>query len=176
MKIEKQIFISYCALLGAVIAIVISCIRVSPIATDWATLLVTILSTLVCVLLGWQIYTLIDLRRIKQEIEKIRVKSLLDNERNQTITTGAIADYYYSIVVGETPNSNEYYLIYYRVSQLFHASNINDIGMCESVIKVLNEVISRPKNIKVSPTNKKHILELYLQVNHKEEHWGIWNC
>lgn len=148
----------------SVIALLLSIIRCEPITLDWATLLVTILSALICAIIGWQIYTLIDLRKVQKELNIAKAHSLLESERNSTITCHAIADYYYSVVVGESPFSNEHYLIYYRVSELFHASNLGDKGMCEAIIQGLNEIIKQPEIIKVSPNNKKHILELFLQV------------
>ena len=148
----------------SVTALAISIIRCEPMSIDWATFLVTILSALICALIGWQIYTLIDLRKIQKELQATKLHSLLESERNSTITCHAIADYYYSIVVGESPFSNEHYLIYYRVSELFHASNMGDRRMCEAIIRGLNEIIIHPENIKVTTKNREHILELYLQV------------
>ncbi len=145
-------------------ALLFSIIRCEPLALDWATFLVAILSAIVCALIGWQIYTLIDLRKIQQELNTTKLHSLMESERNSTITCHAIADYYYSIVVGESPFSNEYYLVYYRVSELFHASNLGDKGMCEAIIRGLNEIIKQPEIIKATPSNRKHILELLLQV------------
>ena len=145
-------------------ALLFSIIRCEPLALDWATFLVTILSAIVCALIGWQIYTLIDLRKIRQELNTTKLHSLMESERNSTITCHAIADYYYSIVVGESPFSNEHYLVYYRVSELFHASQLGNNGMCEEIIKGLNEIIKQPEVVKVTPSNRKHILELLLQV------------
>ena len=84
-------------------ALLFSIIRCEPLALDWATFLVAILSAIVCALIGWQIYTLIDLRKIQQELNTTKLHSLMESERNSTITCHAIADYYYSIVVGESP-------------------------------------------------------------------------
>ena len=81
-------------------ALLFSIIRCEPLALDWATFLVTILSAIVCALIGWQIYTLIDLRKIRQELNNTKLHSLMESERNSTITCHAIADYYYIIVVG----------------------------------------------------------------------------
>lgn len=138
----------------SVTALAISIIRCEPMSMDWATFLVTILSALICALIGWQIYTLIDLRKIQKELQATKLHSLLESERNSTITCHAIADYYYSIVVGESPFSNEHYLIYYRVSELFHASNMGDRGMCEAIIRGLNEIINHPENIEVTTKNR----------------------
>ncbi len=145
-------------------ALLFSIIRCEPLALDWATFLVTILSAIVCALIGWQIYTLIDLRKIRQELNNTKLHSLMESERNSTITCHAIADYYYSIVVGESPFSNEHYLIYYRISELFHASHLGDRGMCEAIIKGLNEIITQPEIVRVTSSNREHILELLLQV------------
>lgn len=155
------IFVSIALSIAALLCSVFIC---EPLHIDWATFLVTILSAIVCALIGWQIYTLIDLRKIQRDLNATKLHSLMESERNSTITSHALGDYYYSMVVGENPFSNEYYLIYYRVSELFHASNLGDKGMCEAIIKGLNEIINQPENIKVTPNNRKHILELLIQV------------
>ena len=54
----------------SVTALAISIIRCEPMSMDWATFLVTILSALICALIGWQIYTLIDLRKFKKSYKR----------------------------------------------------------------------------------------------------------
>ena len=144
---KTSLWFSWLTFVIAAAALCFAGFRCEPIEADWAAVLVGILSALVTALIGWQIYTIIDLRKMQKGVKEIRVSGIIDNERNAAIAHHAIADYYYSQVLGENPLPNKYYLIYYRVSELFHASNIGDAKLCESIIKVLNEIIVAPQNI-----------------------------
>lgn len=113
---KTSLWFSWLIFLVAAAALCFAGFRCEPIEADWAAVLVGILSALVTALIGWQIYTIIDLRKMQKEVKEIRVSGIIDNERNAAIAHHAIADYYYSQVLGENPLPNKYYLIYYRVS------------------------------------------------------------
>lgn len=59
------------------------------LSADWAALLVSSLALLVTVLIGWQVYVLIDLRRIKAESDKARRR--MEVEITETINRQRIA-------------------------------------------------------------------------------------
>lgn len=59
-------------------ALSVSLLRCEPITMDWMGVLVGVLSFLVTILLGWQIYTLIDIRKIQQEVKKNKAEMTLE--------------------------------------------------------------------------------------------------
>lgn len=60
---------NYLACFLSLIAICCAYIRCKPIEMDWVSVLVGILSLLVTVLLGWQIYSVIDIKKTVSEIK-----------------------------------------------------------------------------------------------------------
>lgn len=61
--------LSLIAIMFSITAICVSCIRINPLTWDVAGILVGALSMLVTVLIGWQIYTIIDVnKRIDNQV------------------------------------------------------------------------------------------------------------
>ena len=77
------------------------------------SIIVMVLSILVVVLITWQIYTLIDIRKIKKEVEAKRQLVFFESNRNMYLSTEALADFYYSLLIKENiENLNFKYLNY----------------------------------------------------------------
>lgn len=55
--------ISLLAVTISIIALFISCLRCEPLEMDWMSVLVSILSILVTLLIGWQIYSVLDIKK-----------------------------------------------------------------------------------------------------------------
>lgn len=78
MKKEFSIWISSAALILGVIAVCVSVWRSPDLTFDYQGVIVGILSLLVTVILGWNIYTVIDIKNTRTEIYKL--KELLENQ------------------------------------------------------------------------------------------------
>ena len=61
--------ISLLAVTISIIALFISCLRCEPLEMDWMSVLVSILSILVTLLIGWQIYSVLDIKKTVKEIK-----------------------------------------------------------------------------------------------------------
>lgn len=59
-------------------ALSVSLLRCEPITMDWMGVLVGVLSFLVTILLGWQIYTLMDIRKIQQDVKRNKAEMTLE--------------------------------------------------------------------------------------------------
>lgn len=154
------------SILALLISVVCCFIKIEPISYDYMGILVGVLSLLVTALIGWQIYSLIDIRNLRKEISNERTKAYIESERNITATFMAISDYYYSILIGKQQPEDEkvYKYIFNRVSSILHASRINDFETCRVIVKVLFETI-RPENIEMSEKNKQYLFDLLSDVN-----------
>ena len=64
--------ISVIALMVSIIAICVAGYRAPELSVDYLGVIVGVLALLVTVLIGWNIYTLIDIDRIRKEISKSR--------------------------------------------------------------------------------------------------------
>ena len=64
--------IPYISLIFSFAALCIICVRNSPLDFDWYGALVGILSLLVTVILGWQIYSIINIGKIQKKMKKTK--------------------------------------------------------------------------------------------------------
>ena len=78
--------------------------------------------------------------------------------------TNAISDFYYYILLKSDPLGVEYRFLDYRISSLYHFSNIGEIETCNTIVKVLLEMIVVPEDIKVLESGKNRILMLLTKV------------
>lgn len=136
------------------------------IEADWMGILVGVLALLVTALLGWNIYSLIDIKNLRKEISNEKTKAYIESEKNIATTFMAISDYYYSVLVGKHQPENEqiYKYIFNRVSSILHASRISDFETCRVIAKVLIETI-HPENIEMNERNKQYLFDLLSDVN-----------
>lgn len=67
-------YISILSLIVSGIAIGVSCYRTEELSMDYMGMIVGILSLLVTALLGWNIYSVIDVKNIRQDYEELKAK------------------------------------------------------------------------------------------------------
>ena len=71
MKKESlALFFSFMAILISVVSICVACPRNQELGFDYQGVLVGVLSLLVTVLVGWNIYTIIDIKNTKDKIDE----------------------------------------------------------------------------------------------------------
>ena len=78
MKSRTTIAICTITMLLSITTLCVSLLRCEPITADWLGILVGVLSFLVTVLLGWQIYALFDIREIQKEVRKNKAEMTLE--------------------------------------------------------------------------------------------------
>lgn len=169
---KKIHFLIWISIALSIIAIIMAFLSIDKIEIEGANLLgwlVGILAILVTTLITWQIYTLIDIRKIRDEMRQQKEDAFLKATASLVLTFLAISDYYYSILSGNDQPENKklYKYIYNRVSSIVHASRINDFETCRVVIKVLKETI-RPENISMSENEGKSLFDLLSGVSNAQ--------
>lgn len=150
-------------------AICVVCPHKAELGFDYQGVLVGVLSLLVTALIGWNIYAIIDIRKIRDELLETKANSVFNAEKNNAITCHAVSDYYYHVLLKSDPLGVEYQFLYYRISELFHASNIGDTETCNVIIKVLLEMIKSPEDIHILQSCKDRLIGLLSLVNGKEK-------
>lgn len=91
------------------------------------------------------IYCLVDLRGLRKEQEDMKANSYAQIQRTVAMSCHAVSDVYYRYLVGDKPNGDDYNLIYYRLSEIYHLSIIGDYKFCEAIIQSLLEVFADPR-------------------------------
>lgn len=158
------LIISFTALIISVIAICISSLRSQPIEVEWANLLVGVLSVLVTTLIGWNIYTLVDIANTRKKIDEISKGTSSYIEKYMTISEGANWMIYHYLLLGNDPLGIQYRFIYHGVSALYHASKVDDIQTCNIIVKGLLECIKDPHKIILKKEEKKDILRIVASI------------
>ena len=161
--------LSAIAIIVSIIAICIACPHVPELGFDYQGVIVGILALLVTMLIGWNIFSIIDIRKIRDELLTTKVSSVFNAEKNNAITCHAVSDYYYHVLLKSDPLGIEYQFLYYRISELFHVSNIGDIETCNVIVKVLLEIIKSPEDIHILQSCKDKLIGLLSMVNEKEK-------
>lgn len=153
------------------ISIVTLCISEprAEMSFDYLGFLVGILSLLVTVLIGWNIYCLVDIRRMKSEIQAIRIDYLSAINQNKADVCHIAGDIFYRNLVGDKPYSDSYYLIYYRISEVLYYSRIGEFGMCSAVIKSIIEIYGRWHDVKFSKAQKQNLWQILAAVLNQEK-------
>lgn len=103
---------------------------------------VGILSLLTTILIGWQIFALIDIHKLRKNIDKKREHVIFEAERNALYTSMAMSDLYYSSLVNITEEQRVTKYILYKLYCILHASNLADFITCDATIKFLLETIT----------------------------------
>ena len=117
---------------------------------------VGILSILVVVLIGWNIYSVIDTKRIIKGIDKKIniVMSASDIQAHQLSASvyGTLAEYY------RKNNDDVYEYFNYSLLALLHTYKFEDIGLCNSLIQTMIE--SFPVNYPITNFNKAQLISI----------------
>ena len=132
------------------------------------SVVVAALSVLVVILIGFQIYTLFDIRKIKNEVDKKRVEVNYEAERNMCSSAMALSDFYYSTLVNEPIAEMNFKYVHYRLAAILHASRIGDYKTCDAFVKALLESV--PKDLLLKSQYSKQLL-----LNLMQEVQGVKN-
>lgn len=102
---------------------------------DYIGFIIGVLSLLVTVLIGWNIYSVIDLRNIKSELEEVKSASLFDSYKTSATVFGAMSDFYQR-------NSDVNNVFYYNVLTLSSASKCGNTDLVNKLIDTLKQNIN----------------------------------
>ena len=126
-------------------------------------LIVGVLSILVTILIGWQIYSAIQVDKKMKEINNVKLNMDEQAIRTNLKTSMALSDFFYTLVTPVDPKEYEYKYLYYRIVSLFNASLINDIETERLIVKALLETVHF-EMLAVQSQQKEHLLKLFHNV------------
>lgn len=169
---RKEVIIaslSVVSLLMSVVALCVAAYRTPELGFDYQGVIVGILALLVTVLIGWQIYTFIDINRRAKELARLTLESSLGTERSLAISEDAASGIYYYLLLKEDPLGLEYQFLYHRISSLLHSSNLDDIETCNGIVKMVLEMIVAPSKINMIQSCKDRLLILLTKVSNADK-------
>ena len=154
-----------------IITLVRTFYRNVTLEVDYSGILVGILSALCTVLIGWQIFALIEFSK-KEELNKQKIDELnteydnyvkLKNE-NDYLIDYALGDIYASMLDLPAQKHPAYNFVRYRIMALTDAAKINQLEICNNIIANLIHFIQY-HNLNLTKMDKEHLINLLLTMN-----------
>lgn len=161
------------SLVLSLVAVCVACNHTPDLGFDYQGVIVGVLSLLVTVLIGWNIYTLIDLKNIQNKLRGIVDGTSRRINSNMTITEGAHLMIYHYLVTGKDPLGIEYRFIYHGLACIMSASQYGDVYTCDAVVKAMLECIAHPEKVYVTTRGKNDILKLISLVKNADKIEGF---
>ena len=159
---------------------------------DYQGILVGILAGLFTLIVGWNIYQMVDMKSemsklsewkksLRSDVEIIEKKVTdnteqiqeelnridLDRRYQSYIYHYAIADIYASLTGGKIAKNIEQKCIRNRVDALAYASNLHEWDLCKSIAKIATSYLKR-KSFKLTEYEKQNLIETLVQIDGKE--------
>lgn len=166
---KAQIVLLSFNLFFAVANIVVLCIlfpRSQDLCVDYMGIIVGILAILVTVLVGWNVYSLIDLKRNSEKYEKSiqTLAGLISDVRYMQNNNSLFSEYsffdVYRHFLKDTYPDTEYNLISHGINAIANSMLNNNIESAAGITKIMLEMITEPQEIVIPNKLKKELLSL----------------
>lgn len=146
--------ISLLAIIISIIALLISWLRCEPLEMDWMSVLVSILSILVTLLIGWQIYSVLD---IKKTVKEIKTNTNKIQEETMARAYTSIMNQTSYLVEGRSENDDCFNAV---SNGLFACKHYHLAGNSKECVRLLGIIANFKKdNCRL---NKKNIKDLWI--------------
>ncbi len=164
----------------SVISIILSMIAICrayphtyDLGMDYQGVIVGILSLLVTVLVGWNIYTIIDFNKSRDKLKEL--ESTISNSSNESLATSAFDVFmiYHYLLLKRDSSGLEYRFISTGLYCIKHLSIIGDIEMCNKVANIITDNISSTKGITIHKELKEELLSTIVEVQKQKSIEGF---
>lgn len=131
---------------------------------DYLGMIVGVLALLTTILIGWNIYTLIDIKEIHKRY--ISIINQVDISQHKVLAVQENANWmiYHQLLLKNDPCGLEFRFLYHGVSCLYHTSMIDKYETCSLIARTINDCFTNPQAVKLSKSNKQQVLLLLRQV------------
>lgn len=141
----KKNLLSIIALAVSAAAIILVICRIEPLVWDWMAILVGILSLLVTILLGWQLYQILNINKIEEKLKKEVASYKRDTEE------ALLLMYYGSLDVYKL-NGDTFNFINISIHSIGKAMYLGSIGIANNLLKQI--ITKYPNGIEMTSFQK----------------------
>lgn len=181
-----NIILSIMATILSIIAICVS-LPTTEISFDYLGCLIGILGVLVTVLIGWNIYAVIDFRQEKQRLvqyfeeQKNDIRLLgsdlkttfLSQVNNEALMEKSIADIYSQMMGLNKTIPLSFYYLFHIVGAIRSASQAENYTACNLWLKEIRQVLVSPELVSVPSFGKKQMIQELLLIKNTEQIVGL---
>lgn len=139
---------------------------------DYIGVIVGILSLLVTILIGWNIYAVIDFNKKKEELSKNEavLSELILRVNNSTTADSAALEFNFAYLYAYLLTHNEplglgFWYINHTLNAISKYSEIAKYEVCNALVEMLLSTITEPTKIKVNKERKEDLLKLVLGIH-----------
>lgn len=177
MKSKFSLVVCIISITLSVMAICIVLPR-TDLAVDYLGLLTGILGILVTVLIGWNIYTIIDFKQEKErlhqyfEMQKDSVhkvgndlRTVFMNRLSQSsIHDKNVADIYAQLMGIQRSNPLSFYYLFYTLNAITTASQAENYQACNLWVMEITQVLPSPKDVLMPKSSKQRLVDCVLRI------------
>jgi len=161
------------ALFISVTALVVSLLRNSTWNVDYPSLLVSVLSVLVTLLIGWNIYSLVDFNHRKKEIKDITDDTSMKLNDYMIGVERSLWFLYFHLYLGKSPQGLPFEFIHHGLRLIYHFSLKGETEKCGIIIHALIKSLSEQQSISISEVSKEQLLKEMLEL-HNQGHLSLY--
>lgn len=186
MKTKLSLILSSIAIVISIITICLALPR-TEMSIDYLGLITGILGVLVTVLIGWNIYMIIDFKQEKENLkqyfeeQKKSVQSvghdLFVTYKNQlsnaALLEKSISDVYARMMNLHPLTSLPYDYLIHVLGAIVTASTAENYDVCNIWIKEIQQVLTSPEQVVMPISSKKQILKSAMQIRKSDKIEGL---
>lgn len=175
--------------MATILSIIAICVSLptTEISFDYLGCLIGILGVLVTVLIGWNIYAVIDFRQEKQRLvqyfeeQKNDIRLLgsdlkttfLSQVNNEALMEKSIADIYSQMMGLNKTIPLSFYYLFHFVGAIRSASQAENYTACNLWLKEIRQVLVSPELVSVPSFGKKQMIQELLLIKNTEQIVGL---
>lgn len=169
----KNYLLCCMALLISATALVVSLFRNSSWDVDYPSLLVSVLSVLVTLLIGWNIYSLVDFNHRKKELKDITEDTSKKLNDYMIGVERSLWYLYFYLYIGKSPQGLPFEFIHHGLRLAYHFSAKGEVEKCDIIFNAIIKSLSEPQSISMSEISKEQILKEMLELR-SQEHSSLY--
>lgn len=152
--------ISIISLMLSLISICIAAYRTPELGFDYQGIIVGLLSLLITVLIGWQILSVIDIRRIKNDVLNLNLENYTRSEKNIVEIQISLSQYYLNRGIETNDRDIVFKYLLHSISAIVHQERINDINGANAMVNTIIASVPDPNNVLLTQVQKNSLIEL----------------
>lgn len=186
MKSKLSLILSSIAIVISIITICLTLPR-TEMSIDYLGLITGILGVLVTVLIGWNIYMIIDFKQEKENLKQYfeeQKKSVRSAETSLYVTyknqlsNGAlyeksIADIYARLMIPKDMASLSYEYFFHILGAIVTASQAENYDACNTWIKEIKNILASVGQVPMPVSYKQHLVTTLLQIRKSDKIVGL---
>lgn len=172
----KRFWLSLIAIAFSVVALCRTCPRLENLNFDYMGVIVGILSLLITILIGWNIFQVVDLKTHKRDVELLKeevAKEINYIHNKVDFNTGmghcVNAQVIASSLCIESKCLLKYQMIYQCLLGVKTLSNLNEFKSCSDAVDTVCNVIQQTSDLILTDEERQDLKELFYTINSRDE-------